>query len=96
VRRSNIPSNLNVGAGQHFRSRGRGYEDQWAAENRIYPQTAAIPGRAQPMTAREATAITLCALFILFGLLLFKALDPRPRCDSLLLAIIYDTDKSCL
>jgi len=48
------------------------------------------------MTAREATAITLCALFILFGLLLFKALDPRPRCDSLLLAIIYDTDKSCL
>ena len=47
------------------------------------------------MTAREATAITLCALFILFGLLLFKALDPRPRCDSLLLAISYDTDNSC-
>jgi len=48
------------------------------------------------MTAREATAITLCALFILFGLLLFKALDPRPRCHSRLLAINYDTDKSCL
>ena len=56
---------------------------------------SAAARKDQAMTAREATTITLCALFILFGLLLFKALDPHPRCDSLLLAINYDTDNSC-
>jgi hypothetical protein len=36
------------------------------------------------------------ALAVLLGLLLFKALDPHPRCNSTLLARIYDADQSCL